>query len=225
MISIIREWLQTNCKAKSVPAYSMITLLKINTSMLVTGSIPLDALGIIRKEDQDDLRISYKLFLFSNIRRRLQKPDKLQKDNDEQCMSLYSTIDALETIDITPSELKDLQVKIRSFIATLKESKNKLAERLEMFIHEGQWDADGWPLSSFDGIVTSLEGRLAIQKRVLAMSGQMTDLEKLRIVHSLLKEVLPDGQSLAQLLAIRHFIDSCESRLAPSSSEIIADYH
>lgn len=222
MVTIMRTWLHTNCKAKSVPPYSIITLLKISMTMLATGSVPLDVTGVFQKKDQDDLMISYKHFLFFNLRHRLRKPEKLQKTEDEECMSLSSTLEALEVIDMTQSDIKDLQAYIGPVISPLKKSQNRLAERLEMFL--GRWDVDRWALSSFDDIVTSLEGRLNIRKWVLAASNQMTNLEKLRVVNRLLKEVVPDGRKLTQLLTIRQFIDSYEGKLVTPSSATIADY-
>jgi hypothetical protein len=211
MVSILEDWLQKNIKAKTTLPYAMIRLAQVAVSALDVKLTSLDTPNNLSKQREAEILALFKKLLLSNLQRRLQKPEKLKSDDDTRCMSLHSTIDALDALGVSEDDLADVQVDIRQSLIPLKEFNAELEKRLEGFIIECcPKGLDATPSSLLGGDPASSLGRESIQKKVLAITERMTEADKLRLVDSLLSEGFAGSNSLDKLFALRHAIVSCE---------------
>jgi hypothetical protein len=110
MISIVEEWIEANIKAKKVPSFAMIGLVQVVISVLGTKALVLNTSNIANEQKLAELQSSYRELLSRNLRRRLEKPEKLKDKNDERTMSLYKTMDAFDAIGTTQHEIADLRI-------------------------------------------------------------------------------------------------------------------
>jgi hypothetical protein len=210
----LESWLQVNRRTKKVPSYAMIRLVQVVITIWRTKGTSSDDFSMALTETTEELSAIFRSLLLSNLQRRLQKPEKLIQDDDERCMSLYSTMDALDALNVGESDLVNLQVDIMSTLDSLKEWNSELGKRFELFLTEHYPGVFGEPPKRLlKGDVTTVTGREAIRRKSMAMTKRMTELEKLQLVTDLLEEV-GDAQALDKLLALKHVIASCEGELA-----------
>jgi hypothetical protein len=209
----LENWLQVNRKAKKVLSYAMIRLVQVVIMVWRTKGTSSDEFSLALKKTTEELLATFRGLLLSNLQRRLQKPEKLTEEGDERCMSLYSTMDALDAIDVGESDLVNLQVDTMSTLASLKELNAELGKRLELFMTEHYPAAFGEPLKTLlGGDVTTVAVRHAIQKKAMTMTKGMTEPERLQLVTDLLEEV-GNAQALDKLLTLKYVINSCEGQL------------
>jgi nucleolar pre-ribosomal-associated protein 2 len=155
---------------------------------------------------------TFRMLLLSNLKRRLQKPEKLTNDDNYRCMSLYSTLDALDVVGVNDGDLADLQIDPRIALVSLDEWNTELEKRFEVFVYEHHWiKFDELSMISLGGDITSLTGRQAIRKKAKAVTEYMSELEKLQLVIRMLDEQA-DEHALDKLLALKHVIVTCEGQ-------------
>jgi hypothetical protein len=208
MVPTLVEWLQKYSKAKTVPPYAMIRLAQVAVSALGAKLNLVDTTGNLSKQSEAGIVSSLKDLLLSNLRRRLQRPEKLKDDDDNRCMSLYSTMDALDALGVSKDDLTDLQA-----LVPLKEFNTELKIRLETFITEYcPKGLDAIPSILLRGDPSSSLGRRFIQKKVQAVTGGMSETERLSLVGTLLDEGSADSNGLDKLLALRYAIAGCEGK-------------
>lgn len=220
----LENWLQVNRETKKALSYGMIRLVQVVITVWRTKCTSSDEFSTTLKTTTEELSATFKALLLSNLQRRLQNPEMLTKDDGERCMSLYSTMDALDAIDVAGNDLVNLQIDTMSTLDYLKELNPELCKRFELFMTEHYPQVFGEPLKQLlRGDVTAFNGREAIRRKALAMTKQMAELEKAQLVDDLLEEVR-DEQALDKLLALKHVIGSCEGKflriicLAPTSN-------
>lgn len=213
MKEALGNWLQVNCKTE-VPSYAMIRLMQVVLAVWRTKCTYSDEFSMTLKETTEEFSATFRGLLLCNLQRRLQKTEKLTQDDEERCMSLYSTMDALDVIDVGESDLVDLDIDTRSGLDSLKELNPELRNRFELFMIEHYPEIYGEsPERLLKGAVGTVAGREAIRRKARAMTQRMTEPEKLQLVSDLLEEV-GDAQALDKLLALKHVIAGCEGELA-----------
>jgi hypothetical protein len=208
------NWLQVNRKTKKVPSYAMIRLIQVVLAVWRTKGTYSDEFSMTLKETTEEFSVTFRDLLLCNLQRRLQKTEKLTQDDDERCMSLYSTMDALDVINVGESDLVNLDVDTRSTLDSLKELNLELGNRFELFMIEHYPGVFGEPPERLlKGAVGTVAGREAIRRKARATTQRMTEPKKLQLVSDLLEEV-GDAQALDKLLALKHVIAGCEGGLA-----------
>jgi hypothetical protein len=206
----LENWLQVNRKTKRVPSYATIRLVQVVITVWRTKATSVDGFLMALKETAEKFSATFKGLLLSNLQRCLQKPEKLAQDNDEHCLSLYSTMDALDAFDAGEGDLVKMQINVISTLDLLKELNSELGKRLELFMTEHYPAVFGEPPKRLlKGDITTIAGREVIRRKAVAMTKRMTEPEKLQLVTDLLEEV-GDAQALDKLLALKHVIANCE---------------
>lgn len=210
----LENWLQVNRKTKKVPSYAMIRLVQVVITVWRTKGTSSDDFSMALKDTAEELSGTFRGLLLSNLQQRLQKPEKLTQDDNERCLSFYSTMDALDAIDVGEGDFINMQVDVISTLNSLKELNSELGKRLELFMTEHYPAVFGEPPKRLlKGDVTTIAGREAIRRKAMAMTKRMTEPEKLQLVTDLLEEV-GAANALDKLLALKHVIASCEGELA-----------
>lgn len=212
MISIVEEWIEANIKAKKVPSFAMIGLVQVVISVLGTKALVLNTSNIANEQKLAELQSSYRELLSRNLRRRLEKPEKLKDKNDERTMSLYKTMDAFDAIGTTQYEIADLRMNYKSFTSTLMEINPKLRHRFELFMFEHDKTIDRSSFHVSKGEIASIIGRKAIKREVLATTEGLAEPDRLQLASRILADTLEGDKSIENLLALRHVIASCESK-------------
>jgi hypothetical protein len=203
-----------------VPSYAMISLVKAASSALNSKEIALETLDIVEKKKLRELQNSFRKLLLCNIERQLEKLEKLANDDDKRTMSLSSSLNALDAVEVEQNDLVNLHSLTRPAIVSLRELNEKLARRLELFMlkHDEKTSRGvsaeilRRDIASF-GDVASVDGRQAILQKILAISKSMTDPQKLGLATKLLQYGESDTLNLDNLLAFRHLITGCEGLL------------
>ncbi len=208
------NWLKINRRTKKVLSYAMIRLVQVVLMVWKAKCTSSDNLSAELKESVEEFSATFGGLLLSNLQWLLQKPKKLTQDGDERCLSLYSTMDALDAVDPAESGLGDLQVDTISTLNSLQEVNPELGKRFELFMTEHYPGVFGEPRRKvLKGDVATVTGREAIRRKAIALTKRMTESGKLQLVTDLLEEV-GDEDSLDTLLALKHVIDSCEGEFA-----------
>jgi hypothetical protein len=212
MVPALVEWLQKYSKAKTAPPYAMIRLAQVAVSALGAKLNLVEPTCNLSKQSEGVVS-SLKDLLLSNLRHRLQKPEKLRDDDCNRCMSLYSTMDALDALGVGQDDMMDLQAHMEQALIPLGEFNTELKMRLETFITEYYPKGlDVIPSILLRGDPSSSLGRKSIQKKVQAVTGSMSETERLRLVGTLLDEGFADSNGLGKLLALRYAIANCEGK-------------
>jgi hypothetical protein len=210
----LEKWFKDSVKTKKALSYGMIRLVQVVMTAWRARGASSDGFSTEFRETTEEFTAMFRDLLLSNLKRRLQKPEKLSNDDDDRCMSLYSTMDALDAIGATSSDLADLQINVGAALVSLNEWNLKLEKRFEVFVIEHHWvRLDEHPTISLGGDTTSVTGRRAIRKKVKAVTEQMPELEKLQLAIHMLDE-LADESAVDKLLALKHVIVNCEGQLA-----------
>lgn len=213
MRDAIEKWFQDSRKSKKPLSYAMIRLVQIVMTAWKNRGASSD--GFSLRETTEVFTATFRALLLSNLKRLLQKPEKLRNDDNDQCMSLYSTTDALDAIGVTDNNLTGLEIDATATLISLNKFNSMLEMRFEVFVIEHRWIRfNEHPKISLGGDVTSVIGRQAIKRKAKAVTEQMTEFEKLQFVTRMLDQ-MANEHALERLLALKHVIASCEGQLVP----------
>jgi hypothetical protein len=213
-IETLRTWFKKNSKAKTTLLFSTTSLAQVVVSIFGRKADSLDTAKILSKDKSAELVIAFKKALLANLSKLLEKPKKFKKEDDDRAMSLHCTIDALEMLAVQDEDLEETKEDAQSFISIVRDLDADLSVRVETFFLEHSVGAiSDSPSNLLGGDLSSSSGRRAIQKMAVAMTEDMTEKYKLRLLNELLDDAFGDASKLDKLLAARHVIVACEGTL------------
>lgn len=219
---------RTEDSSKSTIACGMIQLAEVVVSWLSTNEERVEKVEGISKQSILKTKSVFKEEFISNLRRLLERPAKLKKENDERSMSLYSTIRALENpaFEIEAGSLSHLYDSAVTCAREVEESDPSLASQIKtLFIAHAPIASEVPQSKLLDEDVTTSMGRSSIKKKILVQTKNMDERKK----HEMLSELLPgSAENLDKLLAVRYVIEACEGesaerRLFKSCTNILPD--
>jgi hypothetical protein len=173
-------------------------------------------MGVAEDQHFSDARESFKTSYIANLRRLLQKPAKLKKENDFRSMSLYNTIRALEkpVFEVQPGSLAHLYNDAVLCAKDIEERIPGLASQIRtLFIAHVPEASEAPQYNILDEDVTTSAGRMSIKKKIEAQMKGMGDEKKREALSAILPESL---EHLDKLLAVRYILESCEGPLLPN---------
>ncbi|KAI9742252.1 MAG: hypothetical protein M1818_004152 [Claussenomyces sp. TS43310] len=215
----LEKWIQQNVRAKNPPAFTMIGLVKVISSVVATKTASLKSSKILDDERYTSMSLLFKEMLLNNLSRLLQKPSKLRKFDGERSMSLYSTVDALRALHLEKEDIETLSETLREVpLDALQETNVEIGRIVKTYLFEqipsivqGASATD-----SLGGDVFSDVGRQAVQSKTSTLSKSLEEDERLVLATDLLREGLADKGNLDKLLALKDVILTCEdSRGSP----------
>ena len=211
MVVIVRKWIEKYSKSKTVPPFAMIRLTQVVVISLVNKSDSLESAGHQQSALEDVVRM-YRELLLSIIERRLQKPEKLTKDDGPSAMAVYCALSALNVIGMSNAASDSVTAALAVGTPTLRDINPVLSICLETFLDEltpENFDAHSIDILA-DGEITSTAGRHSIQTRVETITKNLSEHEKLRLVDIVLQKSLGSSENLNLLLTLWHAISACE---------------
>jgi nucleolar pre-ribosomal-associated protein 2 len=193
---------------------------------LEAKSDQLNALDILGRDDATKLRVSLTEFLISQLRQRLQKKLKMDEigTHTDGSLPVLVILEALESLHIQSSQAVLLVTDIEGYIEKLGDRDPEIigTRRILQNFLDKHVAGDSLHIRANALDVNSHTGRLDVQKQIESMTSRMDNSEKLKLLQNLFGEDQAGLTQLNKLLAIKHVIASCESKLAAFLYPLIA---
>jgi nucleolar pre-ribosomal-associated protein 2 len=228
-LTYVREKLIKFGDAKKTKPEKILPFISISQAFLETleaKSDQLIALNIVDRNDVTELQVSLRQFLFPQLLQSVEKklkPDDIGTRKDGSLAALL-ILEALEPLHIQSCHVMHYVHVIEDYMGKLGDRDPEITGIRRILQNFLDKHAAGDSLSIRDDAldVSSHAGRLDVQKQIESMTSKMDNSEKLNLLQQLFGEDQTGLTQLNKLLAIKHVIASCESKLAPFLYHLVA---